>query len=140
MKDGRKSLTRYSVAIVCAAIAALMILWLKDFGSAETLFERFKLLSDAFAVPGVLMIMVCALIWAGTQGIFDGLGYAFSRFGSMLIPAFKKAYEHETYYDYKMKKEGKRASGYSFLFFVGLAYFVVGIVFAILYECTFVPS
>ena len=139
MKDGRKRLLKYSVAILCAAAFSFLILWLNEIGDAEILSDKFKILSDAFTVPGVLLIMVGALIWTSTQGIFDGLGYSFGRIGSMFIPLYQKSFEHLTYYDYKMSKVDKRIKGYSFLFYVGIGFLVVGILFFVLYKIVYVP-
>ena len=67
------------------------------------------------------------------KGFFDGLTYAFSRFGGMLIPFFKGGKEHLTYYDYKMKMKDKRAHGYSFMFFVGIVFVAIAVVFIALF-------
>ena len=139
MTDGRKILRKYFIATLCAAAFSSMILWLKEIGEAEILSDKFKILSDAFTVPGVLLIMVGALIWTSTQGIFDGLGYSFGRIGSMFIPLYQKSFEHLTYYDYKMSKNDKRIKGYSFLFYVGIGFFVIGILFFVLYKIVYVP-
>lgn len=139
MKDGHKLLLKYSITTVAAGIFTLLLLWLRDFGSADTLQDQYRILADPFSVPGILLILLTALIWASSEGAFDGLGYAFGRVGSMLIPFFKKSLEHQTYYDYKMSKKDKRAHGYSFLFFVGLVFLAVDIVFILLYESVYVP-
>ena len=139
MTDGRKILRKYFIATLCAAVFSSMILWLKEIGEAEILSDKFKILSDAFTVPGVLLIMIGALIWTSTQGIFDGLGYSFGRIGSMFIPLYQKSFEHLTYYDYKMSKNDKRIKGYSFLFYVGIGFFVIGILFFVLYKIVYVP-
>ena len=134
MKDRRNILLKYSVTALCAAAMVLFIIWLRDLDNAPNLAERYRVISDAFTVPGVRLVMIGALVWVSTEGFFDGLSYAFNRAGSMLIPFFKKSLKHQNYYDYKMSKQEKRAKGYSFLFFVGLAYLAVGVVFVFLYE------
>ena len=140
MKDGRKLLLKYSITAGVALIATLFIMWLKDFESAEALHVKYQILSDAFSVPGALLMLFTGLLWASSEGIFDGLGYSFNRFGSMFIPMYKKSLEHKTYYDYKKEKEQKRPHGYSFMFFVGLFFFLVGIVFMILFKTVYVPK
>jgi hypothetical protein len=114
-------------------------MWLRGFDSAPSLQEQYRILADSFSIPGLLLVLFTALIWVSSEGAFDGLGYAFSRVGSMFIPFHKKSLEHKTYYDYKMEKKDKRAHGYSFLFFVGLFYLAVSIVFIILFESVYVP-
>ena len=140
MKDGRKILLKYSITVGCALFAAALILYRYEFFNAEAVAPAYKMvveqykmlaLTNAFTVPGILLILVGSLLWVSTFGFFDGIGYAVGQVKSMFIPTFKKA-KHENYYDYKKKKGDKRISGYSFVFFVGLAFFAVGIVFWLL--------
>jgi len=134
MKNGQKILLKYFFAVIIAASFSILLLYINGYWETESLKIHYKLLSDAFTTPGVVMIMIGCLIWISTYGIFDGLGYAFRRAGSMFIPLFPASYRHETYYDYKTSKQDKRAHGYSFMFFVGIAFLVLGIVFLILYS------
>ena len=139
MKDGHKLLLKYSITFAAAGLFTLFIMWLRGFDSAPSLQEQYRILADSFSIPGLLLVLFTALFWVSSEGAFDGLGYAFSRIGSMFIPFHKKSLEHKTYYDYKMEKKDKRAHGYSFLFFVGLFYLAVSIVFIILFESVYVP-
>ena len=47
------------------------------------------------------------------------------------LKPFKKT--DESYYDYKTRKSGQRFTGYSFLFFTGLAFLAVALVFLALF-------
>lgn len=132
MKDGRKILLKYSIAIAIVLAAAAFLMWRHDLLGAETLARRFHVLSDAFTVPGVLMTMAGVLVWVSNFGLFDMLGYAGGRVGAMFIPVYKK-YDHQTFYDYKEGRKGKRISGYSFMFIVGLASLALGVLFLVLY-------
>lgn len=140
MRNFRSLLLRYGITTAVAGAATVFILWLRSYGEATAAVARYRILADAFTVPGVLLICVAALVWVSSEGFFDGLGYAFSRVGSRLIPFFKRSLEHQTYYDYVQEKKGKRIHGYSFLFFVGLAFVAVAVVFIILHESVYVPS
>ena len=133
MKDSRKIILRYTITTAAAGLMSLLALYLRDFGDATTLGDKYRMLADAFTIPGVLLIMFGALVWVSSEGFFDGLTYAFSRFGGMLIPFFKGGKEHLTYYDYKMKMKDKRAHGYSFMFFVGIVFVAIAVVFIALF-------
>ena len=139
MTNSRKVILKYSITTAAAGLMSLFVLYVRDFWNTATLAERYKHLADAFTIPGVLLIMIAALIWISSTGFFDGLTYAFTRIGGMFIPFFKKGRQHQTYYDYKMAQKGKEVKGYSFLFFVGLFFFTVSIVFVILFESVYVP-
>lgn len=139
MRNYRKVILQYAITTVAAGLVSLLALHLRDFWSATELVDKYKYLADAFTIPGVLLIMISALIWISSTGFFDGIAYAATRVGGMLIPFYKKGKEHQTYYDYKMSKKDKAPHGYSFLFFVGLAFMVVSIVFVVLFESVYVP-
>ena len=140
MKDNKKIILQYSITAACAGISTLLILYWQGFWKAIELAEKYKILADAFTVPGVILMMITALIWVSSEGFFDGIAYAFTQFSGMLIPAIGKKYKHLKYYDYKMEKQEKRLHGYSFLFFVGLLFTVIAIVFIILFNSVYVPK
>ena len=133
MKVSKQTLTKYSIAIAVCGSIALAVLSALNFWNRTTVAMQLADLADAFTVAGLLPILIGALIWASSEGMFDGLGYAVGRLGAMLVPTFK-AYRHLTYYDYKMEKRGKRPHGYAFLFFVGIGYFVIGLIFLLLFK------
>ena len=139
MRENRKIFLRYSITTAVAGLVVLLVLSLHGYGEATLPVEKYKILADAFTIPGMLMILFAALLWVSSEGAFDGLGYAFRQFGSMIIPFFGRKYKHKTYYEYKTEKKDKRARGYSFLFFVGLAFMVVAVVFIILHDSVYVP-
>lgn len=110
---------------------AWLVLWVNDFDKIANQAQRMRLLADAFTIPGVLFMMVAALVWVASDGFFDGFGYAGRVTARMLLPFLK--IEEEKYYDYKMRKAGNRLHGYSFIFFTGLLFFVIAILLIILY-------
>ena len=140
MSSIRKLLMKYGITTVVAAGMTWLILELHGYAEATTLVAKYRILADAFTIPGVLLVMVAALIWISSEGFFDSLGYAARQFGSLFLPMFGKGKKHMTYYDYKMEKEDKRAHGYSFLFFVGFAFVIVAVVFILLHESIYVPA
>ena len=130
MKDARKTLLRYGITLAAASVMLLIVLWINDYGNATDISEKYRILADAFTVPGVILVMLTALVRLSAEGAFDGLGYVVRHGMHMLIP--KKGYNHETYYDYKKSKDGKKPHGYSCMFFVGAAFVLVAVVFIIL--------
>ena len=144
MRNTKKTLTRYLITAGCALAASGLLLWMLDFSSAENLAEKYRILSDAFSLPGVLLTCFFGLLWVSSYGFFDGLRYMFSRVGNMFVPG--KIPKHETYYDYKMRKQEKREEkegeqgSLSFLLFVGLGFILVAVIFVVLYESAYVPT
>ena len=142
MRNTERPLVRYLTTVGGALAASGGILWLRNFSSAATLAEKYRILSDAFSIPGILLMCFFGLIWVSSDGFFDGLGYTFSRIGGMFVPGMRA--KHETYFDYKMRKRDKREErengGFGFLFFVGLAFVLISVVFVILFETVYVPA
>ena len=87
--------------------------------------EIYRILADAFFIPGALLLLITAFIALSNQGSVDAIGYMLKRFGQMIIPFVKK--KHERYSDYVENK--KRVHGYSFLGWTGLIYFAIGMLF-----------
>ncbi len=128
----KKKLLKYGITTAVAAGVAVLIMYSGGlFETADTL-TRYKLLADAFTIPGVILLCIGALVWVSTDGMFDGFTYAAKRLGS-LIPFYSKNYKHERYYDYVMRKRGKRIGGYGFIPIVGAAFTAIAVVFIVLY-------
>ena len=139
MNGTRKTVIKYLATIGGAMLMCLIVIWLRDLGSEENLAQRYRILADAFSVPGVILMCFSGIMWVSSDGFFDSLGYAFSRVGGMFIPFIKT--KHETYYDYKQrKKEKRKKEGFWYLFFVGFGFVLISVVFVVLYEMTYVPT
>lgn len=140
MNNTKKTVIKYLLTIGGAALAVLLVIWLRDLAAESDLAQRYRILADAFCVPGAILMCFSGIMWVSSDGFFDSLGYAFSRVGGMFLPAYKV--KHETYFDYKQRKNGKRAEkeggSFWYLFFVGLGFVLVSAVFTVLYEMNFV--
>lgn len=114
--------------VICISFALLQIFNNDLFHQTEIL-RIYHILCDAFVIPGILCLLVAALVALSNEGSLDAISYMLRRLGQTLIPFIKK--NDERYADYVAKK--KRISGYSFITWTGLAYFTVGIIFLVLY-------
>ncbi len=136
MKEPRKIILRYLITLAAASGMFLLVLWINDFSSATALVDKYRILADGFTVPGVILIMLTALVRLSSEGAFDGLGYVLRHGAYLLIP---RKYKHETYYDYKKSKGEKKPHGYSCMFFVGVVFVLISIVFVVLHSRVYVP-
>ena len=128
-----KIVTKY---LMCAAVIAGMA-WLyvgaRDFAGAAQV-DRYRMLCDAFTIPGVVLVMVGALVWVGTQGALDGISYCVRFAVFSLIPG-KRLERDEKYGEYVQRKTGNRTKGYGFLFLSGgVALAVAGVYMALYYS------
>lgn len=122
---------RYVITLGVGAGFVFLTLWLNDYSLITETVDKYRLLTDAFSIPGIIFIMVGCLVFVSTDGFFDMITFGLAKAKSMLIPFSKKS--DETFYDYKQRKAKNRLSGYSFLFFSGLAYLIVAGIFMILF-------
>ena len=95
--------------------------------------ERYKLLCDAFTIPGMLMILLGTLLWVSNEGAFYGVSYCLRIALFALIPGKRKD-AYEKYGDYVERKQQKKVQGYSFLFWSGLVAMAIALVFFALYS------
>ena len=131
----KKALVKYGVTTVIGLAVSYLVCEVKDVRTLTEKQEIYHVLSDAFTLPGTLILGVALLVWLANKEYFVSLGYVLSRAGRALIP-FGRTYEkHETFHDYVMRKREKEpVKGYGFLFIVGLAFIAVAVVFLILYH------
>lgn len=93
--------------------------------------ELYRMLCDAFTIPGLLFLMAGLLMTVSNAGALDGVGYVVGNALKMLIPG--KAAKMERYKEYLDRKRENRPKGYGFLYVVGGATMAVAMVFLLLF-------
>ena len=130
MSDERRGkLLKYGIGFLVCAVVTTAYAVAYGVGSLS-LVDTFRVLCDAFTIPGIFAILIGLLIWVSGEGVFDGLGYVVSVAVKALTPFGR--YTMETYYDYVERKKESRTrkiSGYGFLFVIGLIWMAAAFVF-----------
>lgn len=129
-KRVKARLAKYGGSAAFVGLMAWLYISLRDFDGAK-LVDKYRMLSDAFAVPGMLLLMFGCLIWISNLGALDGLAYAVSFAFRSLIPGGR--YKDEKYADYVERKRENRVKGYGFLFASGGVTMAISIVFMVLF-------
>ena len=93
--------------------------------------ELYRILCDAFTVPGLRFLMAGLLMTISNAGALDGVGYVVGNAVKMLIPG--RAAKMERYKEYLDRKRENRPKGYGFLYVVGGAAMAVALVFLFLF-------
>lgn len=130
--SAKTNLAKYGT---CAAGTALLVwayLGPRDF-AAVALRERYRLLCDAFTIPGLGMVLLGALLWASNEGALWGVSYCVRVALCTLIPG-KRRDGYERYGDYVARKMQNPVRGFSFLFISGGSAMAVALVFWMLYQ------
>lgn len=133
MKKRRTTILKYGITTFIGALMAYATISLHGFSLAVTDAEKYRILADAFTIPGVVIFLCGVLVAVSNEGIFEGVTYALSYAIKMLIPG-QGANRHEKYGDYIERKRAKGGiKGYGFLFVVGGVFLVIAVVFITLF-------
>jgi hypothetical protein len=126
-----KSWLKYVVTLSIGLGFALIVMVSKGIFNQEDTKQVYKILSDSFFVPGVCITGFGLLILASNGGTFDMLSFGMKKFFSL----FKRDLQgtmNETFYDYRMAKEGTEKS-FGYMIIIGLALIALSVVFVVLY-------
>ena len=132
MKRWQSNLLKYGIATAIAAVFVWILLDLQGYASAATQADQYRILADAFTIPGMLLLMVGLLVVVSNEGMFEGLSYVVSYAVKTLVPGMNKG--HERYGDYvERKREKGPVKGFGFLFVVGAVFMAAAGVFIALF-------
>ncbi len=124
------TITKYVVAIAAGGLLSSYVMVVNDYKNVTDEIEKLRLLADCFTVPGVVLIMLAALCWLSSKGALDGISYAVVGLFRRILPGAQTK-EPEKYYDYVVRKQKSRKSGFGFLAVVGLGFLIIAIVFIV---------
>ena len=122
---------KYLITAGIVGVFVLLIAWIRN---AFTETDPKLLLgywSDAFSIPGVLLICFGLLVVVSNGGVFDMLSYGLRS----ALRVFKKDpidRKYGDFYGYRKARQQKKR-GFWFMIIVGTAYLLVGIVLLLLY-------
>ena len=127
MNDDKKAILKKYLACFCVGVAiTLFILALKGFSM------EIGVLCDAFTTAGLLLILVAGLMFVSGEGVFLGIGYALGRAVRVFIPTVGR--KEESYAKYRERKmEKPKPKGQGCIFFTGLFFFAIAIIFLIIW-------
>lgn len=130
MKNSKllKTLLKYAACIIPGGIITLLVIELHGYSLAGSDVERYRVLCDAFSIPGVTLIMVAALVLISNAGGFDGIGYSVKYALKRLLP-FAGLSDPGKYIDYVERRRASKIKRYSFIWISGLAFLAVALFF-----------
>ena len=89
-KELKNNLFKYGITTLIGAMMAFTTMKSYNLAEAATDMEKYRILSDAFTIPGVILIMVGLLVMVSNGGFFNGMAYAFSYAARLLVPGVSK--------------------------------------------------
>ena len=137
----RSGVTKWKVfgisMVISLALATVFILLRLDLSVLDQIppVILYRVLCDAFTVPGLLMLMFALLMSVSNEGALDGVGYVAAYALKMLIPG--AALKTETYKEYLERRRANRVKNYVTLYLTALICLIVAAVFLVLFYTVF---
>jgi hypothetical protein len=128
-KPSLSTVIKYAVAIGLWLCFALWYLVSNDVLHAGTK-DIYRLVSDAFGVPGLLCLFAGLMIYLSNEGAFDGIGFILQYVFRSLIPGAQKM---ENYGTFRERSREKKITGFAFLPIIGAVLQVLSLVFTWLF-------
>ena len=123
---------KYGAAVAFGLLIGGIYLVSGDFFS-QSLREMYRLLSDAFMLPGFLMVCAGLMIWLSNEGAWHGVAFVLSRAVKLLIP-FGRGAKDENYGDYVARQSKKQINGFGFLLVTGAVFLLISLIFLVLFH------
>ncbi len=131
-KEIKGLLIRYGVTAGLAVLITCTVTQTYGLAEAQTPVEKYRILCDAFTIPGVTFTMVGLLIKLMDCGLLDGLSYAMRSLYRVFIPG--AARQDEKFYDYlQRKKEERKGKHTAFVLHIGILFMVPAFIFYFLF-------
>ena len=130
----KSALLRYGISVGLCALCVILMLTSEDLRGA-TQQETYRILSDAFSLPGLFMLFGGLMVWLSNEGALNGLTWVVTYAFKSLIPGLRG--KREGYGDYVLRQQEKRVKGYGFLFLVGSVFLAIGLVFMFLFNAAY---
>jgi hypothetical protein len=123
---------KYASAVGLGLLVGGMYLFNNDF-LAQDLRNMYRLLSDAFMLPGFLMLAGGLMIWMSNEGAWHGIAFVLTRAVKFLLP-FGRGTKDENYGEYVARQSKKRVDGFSFVIVTGVIFLAISALFMYLFH------
>lgn len=96
---------------------------------------QYRVLCDAFSIPGIMMVLLAALLTLNNLGALDTIVYLLSYLPRAIAPAAFG--EPEKLLDFVERRRQKRAKGFGFLYIVGFIFLGIAIFYLVKFYSVF---
>ena len=127
----RKNLLKYGIGgAVCLAVS--LSRYFSQCTESTGLADRYRILSDGFSLPGLLLLFSGLMLWLSNEGAFHGIGYVL-RYAVQSLMFLGRRGHVETYGEYVENHSKKPVNGFAFLFVLAAACLLISGIFVALY-------
>lgn len=124
-------LKKYGILSLSCLMVAVLYISAKDLSSLS-LKEKYRVISDGFAIPGMLVTNFGLMFFVASKGALDGVLYGVRYMVLSLIPNGRK--KIQKYGDYVEDKRKKRITGMGYFVHVGIVFCLISLIFVVLYN------
>lgn len=122
----------YIITSVIGLVIVIAVCLLDRIYAAEDMKQVYRILSDAFFIPGVLLIGIGMMVVAANEGLFNGIAYGLKTVGRSLSTRKGEKIKEEEFHEYNERMKKKKHS-VAHLIIVGVVLFVISLLFLVLY-------
>jgi hypothetical protein len=120
-----KKFRRYLIVLSIGFALAILVGAMRDLFSQTEAKVIFKILCDAFFVPGIFISAAGLIVFSTNEGTFDAMAYGISAFVNMFKREPLK--KRESFYDYRASRSEKKVK-FGYLLITGGAFLLVSMI------------
>lgn len=132
MMDLVREYKEYAITVAVALAVGVLIALSRGIFQEDELDMIITIISDAFFIPGVLLICVGLIVYASNEGLFLSISYGFKTIGRTITAKKDEKLMEEKYHEYYARQIEKKTKCKHFLL-VGLVFVVISLVFVGIY-------
>jgi len=134
-QENKALLRKYIICFCVAALIAFIVIWIRGFFT-DSIGVNIQILSDAFCVSGIMLLMFAGMMFISGEGALIGIGFVLKTVVQIFVPMGRKNHEFYAQYRERKLKETKKSSDICILL-TGLFFLAIGIVFTVIWNSNF---
>lgn len=132
MMDYIKEYKEYVITIAVALGFSVLLMLSRGIFQEKEIDMIITIISDAFFIPGVLLLCVGLIVYASNEGLFLSISYGFKTIGRTITAKKDERLMDEKYHEYYARQIQKKTKCKHFLI-VGVAFIVISLLFVVIY-------
>ncbi len=132
MLDLIREYKEYVITTAVALAVGAMIALSRGIFQEDEIDMVITIISDAFFIPGVLLLCIGLIVYASNEGLFLSISYGFKAIGRTITAKKDEKLMNEKYHEYYARQIQKKSKCKHFLI-VGAVFVVVSLLFVIIY-------
>ena len=132
MLDLIREYKEYVITTAVALAVGVMIALGRGIFQEDEIDMVITIISDAFFIPGVLLLCIGLIVYASNEGLFLSISYGFKAIGRTITAKKDEKLMNEKYHEYYARQIQKKSKCKHFLL-VGLVFIVISLLFVVIY-------